>query len=125
MISHTACENGPRGLRPQLKSDLTTLHPPKSPQVQSLPVPHPQDSVHSTILASVLISARTQSGQSRSPQNRNLCKRVRQVVRLEGGLTYAQVSPALAPQGPCSLPRWMNSGHLFSPTTRLFREHSP
>lgn len=54
------------------------------------PIPNPcnsspqDDPMHSTILASVLISARTQSGQSRSPQNRNLCKEVRQVVRLEG-----------------------------------------
>lgn len=70
------------GSHPQGDSFTTPAH-------FQLPVPisssHPQASllptlskpVHLTILASVLISARTQSGQSRSPQNRNLCKRVR------------------------------------------------
>lgn len=76
---HTAGSHKPRALRPQLQSDLTTLHP------QAPAASHPrEDPGHSTILASVLISARTQSGQSRSPQNRNLCTRVRQVVRLGG-----------------------------------------
>lgn len=71
-------------VRPQPQEDSSTT--PGHPQ---LPVPissfHRQASLlptlskpgHLTILASVLISARTQSGQSRSPQNRNLCKRVK------------------------------------------------
>lgn len=83
------------------QGDSTTLIP--SSQSQD-PPSTPSKPVHSTILASVLISARTQSGQSRSPQNRNLCKRVRWEVSLQEGLRCVQ--------DPCS--GRALSDHLFS-----------
>lgn len=82
----------------------TPPHPRLPVSSSSLLPPTPNKLVHSTILASVLISARTQSGQSRSPQNRNLCKRVRWEVRLQKGLRCAQ-----DPCSGCAL-----SGDLFS-----------
>lgn len=71
---------------PQLPVPISSLH--SGPQAFLLPTL--SKPVHSTILASVLISARTQSGQSRSPQNRNLCKRVRWEMRLQEGLRCGQ-----------------------------------
>lgn len=69
--SPTACSDGQRAPRPQPQG----ISPPCACMAYPQPRPphHQEDPVHLTILASVLISARTQSGQSRSPQNRNLC----------------------------------------------------
>lgn len=106
------------------RAERLTSHPPVTspPSIPRASTPCPQeDPVHSTILASVLISARTQSGQSRSPQNRNLCMGVRQAVRREG-LRWARGPPHYCSSRTLLCPGWMPSSHLLSLTIKLCRD---
>ena len=125
MISHTACENGPRGLRPQLKRDLTTLHPPRAPSCDLFLPPPPRSHALNNLgkcadLCQDPVRTVQVTTESEPLQESEVGGQAAGRADICPG-----VSRATAPQGSCSLIRWTSSGHLFSPTTRLLREHSP